>query len=81
MRQYIQTGYGDLRSNIQLIDSFRGIPVGTELLVDMDAASLNPIDYKIVHGDLKRAEKIGFPAPMGFDGSGVVAAVGPAPAP
>jgi alcohol dehydrogenase len=46
-------------------------------VIDIHAASLNPIDFKLVHGALKRISKYKLPRPIGFDASGVVTSVGP----
>jgi len=46
------------------------------VLIEIHAASLNPIDFKIVRGDLKRISKYKLPRPFGFDASGVVISVG-----
>ena len=42
------------------------------MLIKVYAASINPIDYKIVEGALKQVRKLTFPTPIGFDVSGVV---------
>ena len=47
-----------------------------EVVIEIHAASLNPIDFKIVHGDLKRVSKYRLPRPFGFDASGVVLSAG-----
>lgn len=48
-----------------------------EILVKVKAASLNPIDYKIRRGDLKKFIKLRFPKILGHDIAGEVAGVGP----
>jgi NADPH:quinone reductase-like Zn-dependent oxidoreductase len=47
-----------------------------DILVKVVAASVNPIDYKLVHGDLRRVHRLDFPAPFGFDCCGRVEALG-----
>jgi len=47
-----------------------------EVLIDIHAASLNPIDFKIVRGDLKRVSKYKMPRTFGFDASGFVISAG-----
>src|SRR6185369_8175281 len=47
-----------------------------DVRIEIHAASLNPIDFKIAHGDLKRVSKYQLPRPFGFDASGVVTSVG-----
>ena len=48
-----------------------------EVRIQVAAASLNPIDYKMLNGDLRRLHALSFPVTPGFDASGVVDAVGP----
>ena len=76
MRVHVQTGYGPTAKNIALVERPEPKPGATDIVVAVHAASLNPIDYKIVHGLMRRVRAIKFPSPMGFDGSGVVTAVG-----
>lgn len=47
-----------------------------EVLVKVHAAGLNPIDYKIRQGMLKKIYKLKFPAILGHDVAGVVAGTG-----
>ena len=47
-----------------------------ELLVRVLASSVNPIDWKIVSGQMKAVFPVKYPLTMGFDLAGVVAAVG-----
>ena len=72
----MMTGYGALREN--LVFQKRALPSidPQEVLIQVHAAALNPIDYKIVNGLLKRMETLDFPAPMGFDASGTILQVG-----
>jgi alcohol dehydrogenase len=76
MRHYVQTGYGPMRDTVALVEAADPVLGAGEILVDVRAASLNPIDYKIVLGALKMVQTLHFPSAMGFDGSGVVAAIG-----
>ena len=61
MRAILLTGYGAESDHVRLAE----IPdpcAGTgEVLIDIHAASLNPIDFKIVHRDLKRVSKYKLP--------------------
>jgi NADPH:quinone reductase-like Zn-dependent oxidoreductase len=43
-----------------------------DILVEVKAASLNPIDYKMVEGHLKDMISLNLPSTIGFDVSGVV---------
>jgi NADPH:quinone reductase-like Zn-dependent oxidoreductase len=47
-----------------------------DVLIKIHAASINPVDYKIRDGDLKRVIAFKFPLILGNDGSGVVEKVG-----
>ena len=47
-----------------------------DVLIEMKAASLNPIDYKVKHGDMKIILSYQFPLILGNDGAGVVSQIG-----
>lgn len=52
-------------------------PIGAgDVLIEVAAASINPIDTKILTGELKRVQKLNLPAAIGFDCAGTIAAVG-----
>lgn len=61
--------------------SIRDIPVpdpgAGQILVQVSAASINPIDWKIREGQMGQRYGDSFPLVLGFDCSGVVAAAGP----
>ena len=48
-----------------------------DVLIDVHAASVNPVDFKLRDGKLRLLRKFSFPLVLGFDVSGVVARVGP----
>jgi alcohol dehydrogenase len=77
MRAYLLTGYGAVSDNVRLAQIPDSLAGAGEVVIDIHAASLNPIDFKLVHGALKRISKYKLPRPIGFDGSGIVTAVGP----
>ena len=77
MRAFVLTGYGAITDNVRLAQLPDPVAGSGEVLVEIHAASLNPIDFKIVLGDLKRVSKYKLPRPFGFDASGVVKVVGP----
>eukprot|EP00929_Paragymnodinium_shiwhaense_P007837 TRINITY_DN111745_c0_g1_i1.p1 TRINITY_DN111745_c0_g1~~TRINITY_DN111745_c0_g1_i1.p1 ORF type:complete len:401 (+),score=71.70 TRINITY_DN111745_c0_g1_i1:107-1309(+) len=52
-------------------------PKADEVLINVKASSVNPIDYKILSPALHAAFPLHFPAVLGFEAAGVVAAVGP----
>lgn len=72
MKALLMTGYGPIADNLRI----RDVPpprVGDgDVLIDVYAASINPIDFKMVQGKLRRIQKHAFPAPVGFDASGVI---------
>jgi alcohol dehydrogenase len=76
MKALLISGYGPIAGNIALAEIASPTVSPTDVLVDVHAASINPIDFKIVQGALKLVQKLQFPATLGFDVSGVVIAVG-----
>jgi alcohol dehydrogenase len=77
MRAYLLTGYGAVSDNVRLAEIADSRAGAGEVVIDIHAAGLNPIDFKLVHGALKRISKYKLPRPIGFDASGIVTAVGP----
>ena len=76
MRAFLLDGYGAIDDHVKLADVADPIAGPDDVLIDIHAASLNPIDFKIVRGDLKRVSKYRLPRTFGFDASGVVLAAG-----
>jgi alcohol dehydrogenase len=76
MRAFVLTGYGVVPDNVRLREIPDPVAGPGEVLIEIHAASLNPIDFKIVRGDLKRISKYKLPRPFGFDASGIVISVG-----
>jgi len=75
MKATIIRKYGKL-DNVEFINV--DIPDATEnqIVIKMKAASINPVDWKIINGDLKPVLSLPFPLFLGSDGSGVVDKVG-----
>lgn len=75
MRAVVATKYGGPEV-LAIVD--RPIPeVGpTDVLVDVRAASLNPLDFKVRDGKTKLVLPLRPPVPLGCDAAGVVRAVG-----
>ncbi|WP_138494341.1 NADP-dependent oxidoreductase [Paenibacillus pinistramenti] len=75
MKAMIIEKYGE---NVPLVMSEQPMPAIGEhdVLVDIHAASLNPIDYKIKQGKMKFLLNYSFPLILGNDFSGVVVKVG-----
>lgn len=69
-------GYGNLESNIILKEIPVPVPNENEVLVQIFAASINPVDYKIVNGAMKLLHRFKLPQTLGFDLSGKVISVG-----
>ncbi|ADR20466.1 NADPH:quinone reductase [Marivirga tractuosa] len=66
------TGYGEIAKNVD-IKEIENPKVGdNQVLIEVYAASINPIDYKIIEGAMKNIRSLSFPAPIGFDVAGKV---------
>ena len=76
MRAFLLDGYGAIADHVKLADVADPVPRFDEVVIEIHAASLNPIDFKIVRGDLKRVSKYRLPRTFGFDASGVVLSAG-----
>jgi NADPH:quinone reductase-like Zn-dependent oxidoreductase len=76
MKALLMSGYGAIANHVALGEITPPTLSSTDVLVDVHAASINPIDYKLVKGALRAIQKLNFPAVLGFDVSGVVVAVG-----
>jgi alcohol dehydrogenase len=70
------TAYGPIERSIRLAEA--PVPaIGDEdLLIEVAAASINPLDLRVAAGELRHFQRLAMPAAMGFDCSGTVAAVG-----
>ena len=76
MRAFLLNGYGAIDDHVKLADVADPAPGAGDVLIEIHAASLNPIDFKIARGDLKRVSKYQLPRTFGFDASGVVLSAG-----
>jgi alcohol dehydrogenase len=76
MRAFVLEGYGPIADHVRLAEIADPVAGPEDVLIEIHAASLNPIDFKIVHGDLKRVSKYQLPRPLGFDASGIVLSAG-----
>lgn len=76
MKSWRMHGYG--KPNEKLLQDEVNTPTAEdeEVLIKVKAAAFNPIDYKILRGDLKMAMPLKFPADIGFDLSGEVVETG-----
>jgi NADPH:quinone reductase-like Zn-dependent oxidoreductase len=76
MRAWQAIAYGSARHSLFLREAPLPRPAAGEVLVKVAAASLNPIDYKLLRGDLRVVQRLRFPFVPGFDAAGVVAGIG-----
>lgn len=75
MKAWAITRYGD-NSHVKLIDVAEPLPNDDEVLIQVKAASINPVDFKIRNGELRLVLNYRFPLILGNDCSGVVTKVG-----
>jgi len=75
MKAVLLHGYGGV-DHLSYEDAQVPEPASGELLVKTIAVSINPIDWKLRRGDLKAMKPLEFPAILGRDLSGEVAALG-----
>ncbi len=64
--------YGELKDGLSFDNTEKPNTNATDLLIEIKAAGLNPIDYKLVSGGLKEIVPLDMPSTIGFDVSGVV---------
>ncbi len=76
MKAIVVTRYGKTEEVVELRDMPAPVVGPRDVLIEVHAASVNPIDFKMQQGELKAVRKLQFPYIMGFDVSGVVKAVG-----
>jgi NADPH:quinone reductase-like Zn-dependent oxidoreductase len=64
--------YGEIKDSLSFNEIEKPSLKTNDILVEVKAASLNPIDYKMVEGKLKDMISLNLPSTIGFDVSGVV---------
>jgi NADPH:quinone reductase-like Zn-dependent oxidoreductase len=64
--------YGDFKDSLAIGEIGKPSVQPNDILVAVKAASINPIDYKIVEGKLKGMLTLNLPVTMGYDVSGIV---------
>ena len=64
--------YGEIKDSLSINEIEKPSVKANDVLVEVKAASLNPIDYKIAEGHLKEMLPLKLPSTIGFDVSGVV---------
>lgn len=70
------TGYGDISKNVISSEIIKPTINKNEVLIEAYAAGVNPLDFKVVEGALKRVRKFKLPATLGYDISGKIIAIG-----
>lgn len=75
MKAYYSTGYGG--ADVSKYGDYPDPSVaGTQVLVEVKAVSINPVDFKVKRGDLKFISGRKFPRILGSDFSGIVKEAG-----
>ena len=64
--------YGEITESLSINEIEKPTVQSKDILVEVKAASLNPIDYKMAQGHLKELLDLNLPVTIGFDVSGVV---------
>ncbi|WP_444886560.1 NADP-dependent oxidoreductase [Microbulbifer sp. JMSA008] len=70
------TQYGDIDSSLAFQEANVPEPGASEVLIKINAASINPIDLMVMRGEMKALKKLNLPVGIGRDLSGEVVAVG-----
>ena len=76
MKALILNGYGTIRDNLTFSEMEKPKIGKNQVLIEVHAASTNPIDCKIILGEFKQYVKLKLPSPLGYDVSGIVVGVG-----
>jgi len=72
MKAIQQIGYGEISSNITFSEIEKPTINKDEVIIETYAASVNPLDIKVVEGKLKSMSKLKLPATLGYDISGII---------
>lgn len=75
MRQIIYKRYGSF-SDLEMVDQPTPRPAHDQVLVNVEAVAINPLDWKILEGQMKLMTGSKFPRGIGIEFSGVVSQVG-----
>lgn len=70
------TQYGDIDSSLAFQEANVPEPGAGEVLIKINAASINPIDLMVMRGEMKAVKKLNLPVGIGRDLSGEVVSVG-----
>ena len=74
MRAIVYHDYGDANV-LQMTDLPTSEPAAGEILIEVHASSVNPIDYRLRSGEMKGLLPGGFPRIPGYDVAGIVTAI------
>jgi NADPH:quinone reductase-like Zn-dependent oxidoreductase len=66
------TGFGNISENIITAKIEKPIINKDEVLIEIYAAAVNPLDIKVIEGKLKKVSKFKLPATLGYDVSGII---------
>ncbi|WP_335977214.1 NADP-dependent oxidoreductase [Gaetbulibacter jejuensis] len=70
------TGYGNISENIIISELKKPTINSEEVLIETYAASVNPLDIKVIEGKLKSVSNFKLPTTLGYDVSGIIIAKG-----
>lgn len=77
MRSYTFKSYGKpASSKLELSTVPIPTPGNDQILIKVLSASINPVDYKFINGELKTLFPLTLPSSIGFDVSGIVETIG-----
>jgi alcohol dehydrogenase len=76
MRRLEITGYGPIADSVRVAETAQPAIGESEILIRVEAASINPIDTKLVRGYLRRIMTLVLPAAFGFDACGTIESIG-----
>lgn len=72
MKAIQHTGYGEISESIKFSEIEKPTINKDEVLIEAHAAGVNPLDIKVIEGDLKSVSKFKLPAILGYDVSGII---------
>jgi NADPH:quinone reductase-like Zn-dependent oxidoreductase len=70
------TNYGEIRDSLAFNEVQKPTVQKKDVLIEVKAAAINPIDKLIIHGHLQAMLPVPFPSTLAYDVSGVVAGKG-----
>ena len=68
--------YGDIADSLTFAETEKPTPVPEDILIEVKAAAINPIDKSIILGNLQQFLPIPLPSKLAYDVSGIVSEVG-----